>query len=128
MKFKKMDLTQEEINNEIWKDHPDFIGFSFSNMGRIKYRDKISERKTDNGNIRIKSKNKNRKSCLHIIIAEIFIEKKEGRLKHIDGNKLNNRVSNLKWDIFRGHNKKDIIEEDLPDEIWKEHPDFENYL
>ena len=79
----------------------------------------------------------------HRIIAEAFIPNPENYpyVHHIDGNKLNNDVSNLQWvsakqntaeflksGIRRKRKKREKYTEDLPGEEWKEIRNYENYL
>ena len=42
-------------------------------------------------------KGKCKTSYIHRLVAEAFIDKTEDEVNHIDGNKLNNHVSNLEW-------------------------------
>lgn len=107
---------------EIWKDIPGYEGYyQVSNMGRIKSLERISFRnngKSENAKYYLKerilniqtqtqgysqivlSKNGVRKTFrLHIIVAKLFVENplKKTYVNHIDGNKKNNKASNLEW-------------------------------
>ena len=83
---------------EIWKPIKDLPGYSISNEGRVK--------KDSTGQIMVQSKNGG--YCritisrhVHRLVAEAFIEKPEDKEKcwvdHIDGNRANNNVDNLRW-------------------------------
>ena len=66
---------------EIWKQIPDLPGYSVSNKGRVK--------KDSTGQIMVR------------LVASAFLEKPDDDKKcwvdHIDGNRANNDVSNLRW-------------------------------
>ena len=82
---------------EMWKPIKDLPGYSISNEGRVK--------KDSTGQIMVQ--NKNSGYCritiskhIHRLVAEAFIEKpREDKcwVDHIDGNRSNNNVDNLRW-------------------------------
>lgn len=89
---------------EIWKN---VVGYEklyeVSNLGRIrKYRSRLLK---PNENIQVTLiKNKEQKSLLvKRIVADVFLSNPLDMLHvvNIDGNKLNNRVDNLKWSSER---------------------------
>lgn len=107
---------------EMWKDVPGYEGhYQVSNMGRIKSIERISIRnngKSENAKYHLKerilniqtqtqgysqivlSKNGIRKTFrLHVLVAKLFVENpfKKTYVNHIDGNKKNNKASNLEW-------------------------------
>lgn len=99
---------------EEWRDIPGYEGFyQVSNLGRIKSlvgwnghkyisREKIlAPTKTSTGYWKVDlSKGKARKSLkLHRAIAMAFIPNPENYpvINHLDGNRLNNEISNLEW-------------------------------
>ena len=96
---------EEEINNEIWKtiDDDRFIGYEFSNMGRIKkINGKITYGNLSKGGYNIISIN-NYKYTMHYLICLAFNGKPIGKygdeitVDHIDRNRINNKSNNLKW-------------------------------
>lgn len=83
---------------EIWKPIKDLPGYSVSNQGRVKKdsTNQIMVLSENNGYVRITiSKH------IHRLVAEAFIDKPKDENKcwvdHIDGNRSNNNVSNLRW-------------------------------
>lgn len=95
-KFKEVVFTQEELDNEIWKEYKD-TGYLISNLGRVRgIKNKIlSGTKLMSGYI---SYSLSRENLLgHLLVWMTFVgDKKENTdINHIDGNKHNNRLSNL---------------------------------
>jgi hypothetical protein len=93
---------------EIWKPIKDYEEhYEVSNTGKVRsyyYGNKpklIKPYITNKGYFRVGlRKNKIRKGySIHRLVAETFLIKIDGKehLNHIDGNKLNNHVSNLEW-------------------------------
>ena len=82
---------------EMWKEIKDLPGYSVSNKGRV--------RKDSTGQIMVLSKNGGYTRIIiakhvHRLVAEAFIEKPDDEkcwVDHIDGNRSNNSVENLRW-------------------------------
>lgn len=83
---------------EMWKEIKDLPGYSVSSKGRV--------RKDSTGQIMVLSKNGGYcritiSKHVHRLVAEAFVEKPNDNNKcwvdHIDGNRSNNNVDNLRW-------------------------------
>ena len=106
------------METEVWKDVKEFLGYyQVSNLGR--YRSAERTVTFADGRVRtfeskilkpyiskqgyhiatLSYKGKNFKRRVHRMVAENFLEPVEGdvEVNHIDGDKLNNKVSNLEW-------------------------------
>ena len=106
---------------EIWKDIPGYEGlYQASNLGRIKslkrktinkngksmiFKGKIlTPSISDKGYMRVVLRKNSKPYCrnVHRLIAETFIinQNKKPTVDHIDRNKLNNNVNNLRWATY----------------------------
>ena len=90
---------------EIWKE-TEISGYFISNLGRLKGRSgKILKQRINHEgyySLCLMPNGKNGKPKgikIHILVAKAFILNPENKpqVNHIDGNKLNNNVSNLEW-------------------------------
>lgn len=100
---------------EIWKDIEGYDGiYEISNFGNIKTRRRqgskgglLSPYKRPDGyyEVNLRKDNNSKLFLLHRLVAETFIPnpKKYKYINHIDGNKKNNKISNLEWCTFQ-HN------------------------
>ena len=64
-----------------------------------------------------------RRIYIHEMVADNFVEnpKEYKTIQHIDGNKLNNNVNNIKW-------IDNMIDNEYPNEKWKEMKNYNKYL
>lgn len=95
-KFDEIVFTQEELDNEIWKEYKD-TGYFISNLGRVRgIKNKIlSGTKLMSGYISYSLGRENLLGHLLVWITFIGNKKENTDINHIDGNKHNNRLSNL---------------------------------
>ena len=130
------------MENEVWKDIPDYEGkYKASNLGRIKSlnfngtgKEKIMKPRTGNRYYMIALwKNGIRKDyLLHRIVAETFIPNPENKpfINHKDENCFNNSINNLMWctqqehrklhELIRQQKEKDDVSTKPKDNIHKE--------
>jgi len=96
----------EETDEEIWKPITDFPNYEVSSKGRVKsnYKNIIMKLQTHcSGYLYISLRNndicKNVTSKVHRLVAKEFIDNTENKLTvdHIDKNKKNNCLGNLRW-------------------------------
>ena len=99
---------EPDIEGEIWEKHPSFEKLFVSNKGRIKRELKlipnyfyVSYGHDMNGFMCITVNGKHLR--IHRIVAETFIPNPQNYpyVYHIDGNRHNNKVENLKWGLER---------------------------
>lgn len=101
--------------NEIWKDVVGYEGiYQVSNLGNLKSSKsgkwKKLSLKNKNGNymsVVLSYKNKRRSTRMHILVYESFVghipKEQKYHIHHIDGNKMNNNVDNLKLVTIKEH-------------------------
>ena len=90
---------------EIWKDVKDFESkYAISNFGRLKnkYNNhiyKFTNKKGDYFSTILYDKNNRKTVRIHRLVAEAFIPNPENKpqVDHLDLNKQNNNVNNLRW-------------------------------
>lgn len=109
-------MIQDEIKSlegEEWRYISGFEDmYAISNLGRLashfkgKWRiRKVTNAKNDYLRVTLLSKGRKRKVSIHRLVAEAFVENHNGvnYVHHIDGNKQNNKASNLVWMSCREH-------------------------
>lgn len=92
---------------EEWKIINDYPNYSISNFGNVKNNKKnklLKGRLNRKGYLRVGlyndvDKTKNKNFSIHRLVGDAFLENKDNKLSidHIDRNKQNNNISNLRW-------------------------------
>lgn len=114
----KQDFTEEELNNEIWKDVVGYEGlYKVSNLDRVRSLDRVVTRKDGRKQlckgrllspcrlrwgylgVDLSKSNKGHTKKVHRLVAQAFLNNSLNLsdVNHIDEDKTNNRLSNLEW-------------------------------
>ena len=95
---------------EKWKDVVGYEGlYKISNFGRVKGKHRIKSQ-LDNGKgyliVHLYKNGKPRWHLVHRLVAKAFIENTENKptVNHIDGNRKNNKSTNLEWATYSENN------------------------
>lgn len=118
------------MSKEIWKTIDICKDFQISSHGRVRYK-KSKEIKTPSENkmgYRIYLKRPVGVKFVHRLVADAFIPNPDNcrYIKHLDGNKRNNKVENLKWTSMSAQVKVKKVDH-KSDEIWKKVKDYPEY-
>ena len=114
---------------EIWKPCKRDPDYHVSNTGKIRNKHGYihNPKPHATGYIRVQLKKNKVKNPLHVLIAETYIPNPNSYkyVHHIDGDKINNNVSNLSWVKGPKPNKSNITIQQttniiIYDEIWKD--------
>ncbi len=96
-------IRQSDKNGEIWKPHPN-LKIEVSNKGRVRWIRKngflyVTEGHLSNKDGKILVHYNKKSMFVHRLVAETFIPNSFNHrcIEHIDGNKANNNVENLRW-------------------------------
>lgn len=99
------------MSSEIWKDIDGFDGrYQVSTWGRVRsLKGVLKPYKNDKGYLKVglMKNGKNHKKRVNRLVAMAFIPNPENKpqVDHIDGNKENNSITNLRW-VDNNENRK----------------------
>lgn len=102
---------QLPVNMEIWRLVDDFPTYQISSHGRVMNKlGKILTAESENKYYRVKlylNRNKSKKYLVHRLVALAFIPNPSNKpcIDHIDKNRINNSVDNLRWCTHQENNK-----------------------
>lgn len=87
---------------EIWNNISGFEEYQVSNLGRVKHKNKILKPRKNKGgylSVALWSNKVRKDKLLHRLVAEAFIPNPDNKseIDHINADKTNNRVENLRW-------------------------------
>lgn len=91
------------MNKEQWKEIKDWVGSFVSNKGRISSSRKENRPLYDNGDgylcVKLSRNKVSKNFAVHRLVCQAFVPQVQGKneVNHIDGNKKNNKASNLEW-------------------------------
>ena len=85
------------MSEEVWKQHPDFPDHEVSNLGRV--RRYLEPFLMSNGYPHVSLGGVKKRRYLHQMVMEAFVGKRPagGVTRHLDGDKKNNKLSNLAY-------------------------------
>lgn len=99
------DINWSTVTEEYWKEIRDYPKYEASNLGRVRNKNTLHilmapiNSRTGYHNVGVMNNNGQRTVCVHKLIAETFLGDRPLKhdVNHIDGNKLNNEISNLEY-------------------------------
>ena len=91
---------------EIWKEIPDWPGYSVSNLWRVQWKVILKPRETEKGYLKVQLHRwrKIKKNVrIHRLVAGAFLPNPDDRktVNHKDWVKTNNIVTNLEWNTYK---------------------------
>jgi hypothetical protein len=105
----------EPIDKEIWRPIKDFDNYEVSDLGNIRHRRlgplRLSTHRSGGQHVRLCDGSHHRRDCLvHRLVAQAFVPQPEGKhcVTHLNGDRRDNRASNLKWTTMGELNEKNL--------------------
>lgn len=105
----------EPIDKEEWRPIKDFNNYEVSDFGNIrnKYLGLLRLSVSNNGyqHVKLCDGSKHRRDCLvHQLVAQAFVPQPEGKhcVTHLNGDKMDNRATNLRWTTMAELNEKNL--------------------
>lgn len=113
----------EPIDKEEWKTVEGFNNYKVSDLGRLrnKYLGLLRLSVSNNGyqHVKLCDGAKRRQDCLvHQLVAKAFVPQPEGKhcVTHLNGDKTDNRASNLRWTTMAELNEEKLARKRMAEE------------
>ena len=113
----------EPIDKEEWKTVEGFNNYKVSDLGRLrnKYLGLLRLSVSNNGyqHVKLCDGAKRRQDCLvHQLVAKAFVPQPEGKhcVTHLNGDKTDNRATNLRWTTMAELNEEKLARERMEEE------------
>lgn len=117
------------MDSEVWKDIPGYEGtYQVSSLGRVRSLDRLAEGKKHTAlkgrvlraavnrrgylHVTLRKNGRSVSREVHVLVASAFLGlrgKEDEQVRHLDGNQLNNKVSNLRYGT-RSQNQLDTYD------------------
>jgi len=109
----------EEIIYEIYKEIKDFPNYCVSNLGNVKNNNTnkiLKQRIKKNGylEVQLSKLNKSYHKYIHRLVIDTFLDNNDNKkcVDHINGNKIDNNLKNLRWATHKQNGQNSKIRKD----------------